>query len=82
MTLNVVKPANQMGPKDHSMHANGIDLSRARPQDRVEIMEESQKVVSLDYLKCPRCLEKLTVGLERVKATNDKLMKEGKARES
>lgn len=48
---NIVKPTNQMQPEDYSMHAIGIDLSRVRPQDRVEIMEESNKVVSSDYLK-------------------------------
>lgn len=48
----------------------------------MEIMDESNKVVSLDYLKCSRHMEKLTVELGRVKATNEKLMKQGKTKES
>ncbi|XP_059070596.1 uncharacterized protein LOC131860229 [Cryptomeria japonica] len=45
-------------------------------------MEESQKVVSSDYLKRTCRLEKITVELERIKATNEQLLKEGKARET
>lgn len=45
-------------------------------------MEETQKVVSSDYLKHTRHLGRHTLELERVKATNEQLHKEGKYKEA
>lgn len=59
-----------MQPEDYEIYVVGLDMKVARPQDKVEIMEETQRVVTSDFLKTGRQLKKkdeqLKVAKERV----------------
>lgn len=59
MFPNVNKPEAQMRPDDYSLHAIRVNLSNAMIMDKVEMMEETLKVVSSDFIKKSHCLEKM-----------------------
>lgn len=49
----------QMRPNDYTLHAIGINLLNATTSDKVEMMEETSKVVSSNFIKKSHHLEKL-----------------------
>lgn len=61
-----------MHPVEYNIYAVGVDLKLARAQDKVELMEESLRVVTYGYLKHTCKLEKKEKELQDVKATVDK----------
>lgn len=52
------KPESEMRPNDYALHAIGVNLLNAMALDKVEMMEETSKVVSLDFIKKSHHLEK------------------------
>lgn len=62
------------------MHVIDIDLKQAHPHDKIEMMEKTQKVMSSDFLKRSRHLEKVKDELNHVKDTLDCMKKEEKAK--
>lgn len=51
MYPRINKPQGEMQPKDYEIYAVGLDMKVAWPQDKVKIMEETQRVVTSDFLK-------------------------------
>lgn len=43
-----------MLPSDYDMYVMGLDLAATLPQDKVELMEEIQRVVTTDFLHSSR----------------------------
>lgn len=60
MFPRVDNPESQMRPNDYTLHAISINLLNATMSDKVEMMEETSKVVSSDFKKS-RHLEKIQV---------------------
>lgn len=50
-----------MRPNNYTLHAIGVSLQSATASDKVEMMEETSKVVSLDFIKKSGHLEKIQV---------------------
>lgn len=80
MHLNVIKPQGEMQPDDYNKNAMGLDLSIARPQEKVELMEETQRVVTTDFLKFGHQLKKREE-LKLVKERVEVLLAREKVRE-
>lgn len=71
MYPRVTKPQGEMHPKDYEIYAAGLDMKVAQPQDKVEIMEETQWVVTFDFLKTCRQLKKKD---EQLKAIRERVI--------
>lgn len=56
-----------MQPNYYNIFSMGLDLSIARPQDKVELMEETQRVVAIDFLKFGHQLKKKEEEMKLVK---------------
>lgn len=48
-----------MRPNDYTLQAINVSLQSTTLSDKVEMMEETSKVVSIDFVKKNCCLEKL-----------------------
>lgn len=74
---NVIKLEGQIQLEDYTVHVVGINLSQAWVQDKVEMMEETQKVLTTNLLKVTHHLEKRETELMNLKTTVELLrMKE------
>lgn len=76
----VNEPEAQMKPDDYSLHAFGVDLTNATAMDKVEMMEETSKAVSLDFIKKSCHLDKMQVDLSHLRESSKRQRKENKAR--
>jgi len=57
-----------MQPQDYTMSAVAVDMSLFRPQDRVELLNETTSAIAIDYLKLSRKLQKVEADLAQEKA--------------
>lgn len=55
----VDKPESQMRPDDYALQAINVSLQSTTASDKVGMMEETYKVVSIDFIKKSHRLEKL-----------------------
>lgn len=70
-----------MQPKDYTIYAMGLDLCTAQPQDKVELMEETQHLVTTNFLKSGCQLKKKEDELKNIKERIEVLLKKDKARD-
>lgn len=80
MFPKVNKPKAQMKPYDYSLHAFEVDLTNATAMDKEEMMEETLKAVSSDFIKKSHRLDKMQADLSRLRESFDHQRKEDKAR--
>lgn len=59
MFPKVNKMEAQMRPNDDTLHDVGVNLSNAMAMDKLEMMEENLKAVSLDFIKKSCHLDKM-----------------------
>lgn len=71
-----------MRPNDYTLHAISVRLQSAIASDKVEIMEETSKVVSSDFIKKRHCLEKIQVENINLRESLIQQRKEDKAQSS
>lgn len=69
-----------MRPNDYTLHVVGVNLSNAMAMDKVEMMEETSKVVSSDFIKKSCRLDKIQAELIDFKESLDTQRKEDKDR--
>ncbi|KAH9301292.1 hypothetical protein KI387_012875, partial [Taxus chinensis] len=51
MVPNVSKHVEQMKLDDYTIYAMVVDLAQFWPQDKVDLMNESTNIITMDYLK-------------------------------
>lgn len=71
-----------MRPNDYTLHAIGVSLQSAMTSDKVEMMEETSKAVSTDFIKKSHHLEKIQVENASLWDSLTQQRKEDKARSS
>lgn len=69
-----------MRPNDYTLHVIGVSLQSATTSDKVEMMEETSKVVSMDFIKKSCHLEKIQVENANLWESLTQQRKEDKAR--
>lgn len=57
----VNKSESEMRPSDYDLHAIDVNLSNATTSDKVKLMEETLKAISLDFIKKSHHSEKMQV---------------------
>lgn len=78
----VDKLESQMRLNDYALHAIGINLQNATTSDKVEMMEETLKVVSSYFIRKTRHLEKIQAKNADLRESVTQQRKEDKARSS
>lgn len=72
MFSKVNKTKAQMKPNGYSLHVVKVDLMNATAMDKVEMMEETLKVVSSDFIKKRHHLDKMQEELSRLRESLDR----------
>lgn len=80
MFPKVDKPKAQIRPNDYTLHVVGVNLLNATILDKVEMMEEMSKAMSLYFIKKSHCLEKMQAKNVSLTESLDKQRKEDRAR--
>lgn len=75
----VNKPKSEMRPGDYDLHAIGANLLNATMSDKVEMMEETSKAISSDFIKKSHRLEKMQVENAKLQESLTHQRKEDKA---